>query len=172
MRALLAALLCMMAIPAMAEDRLPGGAYAELAAGMTTFDSTRTVGDVKLIDLGGDAGQGGGRVGYGWTRNALYIGVEADVFGFYGRSRAVVNGQVYSYEPSIMAGGYARLGAVRGASLFYVRAGAQAWDGVGVPAVGVGAEIPFGRFYARIDATYSWNEIERYQGTVALGFRF
>jgi hypothetical protein len=158
----------------------PAQGYVNVFAGMAVFDSTVTVGGVKLVDHGGDAAMAGARIGWGHRFPAgLYLGAEAELFGASGRSRAVVNGQAYSHELRGGAGGFGRIGFAPGdgRALFFVRGGAQAlftsrgteW----VPAVGAGAEIPFaGRWFARVDVTYAWNGIETYQGTVGVGRRF
>lgn len=167
------AILAVYGCPAKAQERVPGGAHAELVAGMTLYDSTVTVGGTELVDQGGDAPMAGARAGYGWAVGMLYLGVEAEALFLTGRSRAVVQGHAYSYSPSTVVGGYGRVGWIRpGGSMLYARAGAQLWDGQGVPAVGAGMEIPFGRFYARLDISYAWGDVERYQGTASLGFRF
>lgn len=82
--------------------------YVNPFAGMLVFDTTTTVGGVKLVDQGGDASQAGIRVGYGhrWP-GGLYLGAEAEGFLASGRSRAVVNGETYSWSVNGGAGAYA-----------------------------------------------------------------
>ena len=158
----------------------PAQGYVNAFAGMAVFDSTVSVGGVKLVDQGGDAAVGGLRIGYGhrWP-SGLYLGAEVEGFAAHGRSRAVVNGVGYSLDLRGGVGGFARLGWVPhgGSSLFFARAGVQmlsvsrGWDAV--PALGVGAEVPFaGSWYARADLTYAWNGVETYQGTIGIGRRF
>lgn len=154
--------------------------YAEAFAGMAAFDSTVSLGGTQLVDKGGDAAMAGVRAGWGhrWP-SGVYIGAEGDVFATSGRSRACVNGECHSFTLRSGAGAYARLGWAPddGRSLFYIRAGAQAWNTSAgwrvVPAIGAGAEIPFARtWFVRLDGTYAVNGVETYQGTLSLGARF
>lgn len=167
-----AALLAAATLPAKAES------YVNVFAGAATFDSTVTVGGVKLIDQGGDALSGGLRVGWGMTQQDVYYGLEAEGFLAHGRSRAVVNGNVYSWELRGGLGAYGRFGWRTGDAIFYGRGGVlaldtnQGWETR--PAVGGGAEVPFGPGWAfRVDVTYSWSSgPEVYQGTIGITRRF
>lgn len=151
--------------------------YVGAFAGVTVLDSTVVVDDTKLVDQGGDAAMAGLRAGWGhrWPAG-LYLGAEAEVFAAQGRSRAVVNGVGYSLDINGGAGGFARVGwETRGSALFYGRAGVQGiWTNQGtqvVPAVGIGAEVPFApRWRARVDITYAWNGVEYYQMVVGVSF--
>jgi hypothetical protein len=157
----------------------PAQSYVNAFAGVTLFDSTQTVGGVKLIDQGGDAATAGLRAGWGHRFPAgLYLGAEAELFGASGRSRACVNGECYNLALDGGAGAFARAGwqAQQGGAIFYARGGGQAlFTSQGtqiVPALGIGAEVPIaGRFSARIDATYAWNATEFYQITAGVVFR-
>jgi hypothetical protein len=146
-------------------------------AGVTVLDSTVVVGDTKLVDQGGDAAMAGLRAGCGYRWPAgLYLGAEAEVFASQGRSRAVVNGVGYSLDLNGGTGAFARVGwETRGSALFYGRAGVQAiFTSQGtqvVPAIGIGAEVPFApRWRARVDITYAWNSVEYYQMTAGVAY--
>jgi hypothetical protein len=152
-------------------------AYVGAFAGVALFDSTVTVGGVKLVDQGGDAAMAGVRAGWGraWPAG-LYLGGEVEGFAASGRSRAVVNGQVYSLSLRGGAGAYGRIGfaPADGRALFFARAGVQAVDTSQgwqtTPAVGLGAEVPFlGTWAARIDAGYAWGSDGRELYSVTAG---
>lgn len=148
-------------------------------AGMMVFDSTITVGGIKLVDQGGDAVQGGIRAGISNT-GPFHFGFEVEGFLASGRSRAVIpNRGVYSLDVSSGLGAFGRVGwRTPGNSVMFLRPGVMflntnaGWETV--PAVGVGAEIPFARGWAaRLDVTYAWgSEREYYNGTAGVVFRF
>jgi hypothetical protein len=178
MKSILATMLAAgLSVPAQAQSPF----YIEGFAGAVLMDSTITVGGVKLVDQGGDALMGGLRAGYRHDFvGGLMLGVEADLWTASGRSRAVVSGSEYSRR---LGGGLGLYGRVafsqpRGGTL-YLRGGVQWWEVNGslspMPAVGGGAEVPFGGgFYGRVDLTYAWDGrgVEHYQGTVGIGLRF
>jgi hypothetical protein len=147
-------------------------------AGMMVFDSTVTVGTTKLVDQGGDAIQGGVRLGWINNQPGLHYGVEADGLLASGRSRAVIPPDIYSYSIHGGLGAYGRLGwRTNGNSIMFLRAGVQflntnqGWETL--PAIGAGAEIPFAPNWAvRLDLTYAWDRVEFYNGTVGVVWRF
>jgi hypothetical protein len=146
---------------------------------MLVFDSTVTVGEQKLVDQGGDALTAGVRLGYGHRfANGFYLSIEGEAFGASGRSRAVVNGQQYSYQPNAGGGAFVRAGwQMQSGALFYARVGAQVFytntRTEVAPAIGAGAEVIMsGPWFARIDLTYANSSIETYQGTVGVGRRW
>jgi hypothetical protein len=150
----------------------PAQSYVNAFAGVTLFDSTKTVGGVKLIDQGGDAATAGLRAGWGHRFPAgLYLGAEAELFGASGRSRACVNGQCFSFTVDGGAGAFARAGwETQGRALFFVRGGTQVlFTNQGTqwaPAIGIGAEIPFApRWRARLDITYAWTDRDKREFT-------
>jgi hypothetical protein len=174
---LAASMLAALAVPAHAQSPL----YIEGFAGAVLMDSTITVGGVKLVDQGGDALMGGLRAGYRHRfGTGLVLGFEGDAWVANGRSRAVVNGEQYSRRLGGGAGLYGRVGlSLQGRETLYLRAGVQWWEVngslSGMPAVGGGAEVPFGgAFYGRVDLTYAWDGrgVEHYQGTAGIGLRF
>jgi hypothetical protein len=152
--------------------------FVNAFAGMMVFDSTITVGPTKLVDQGGDAIQGGLRLGWINESPGLHYGVEAEGLLASGRSRAVIPPDVYSLSIHGGLGAYARLGwRTQGNSIMFVRAGAlflntnQGWETL--PAIGVGAEIPFApRWAVRMDLTYAWDRVEFYNGTLGVVWRF
>lgn len=185
--ALIGALL--LAAPAAHAD----GLYVNAFAGPLTFDTTTTVGGIKLIDQGGDALAAGARIGYGRRfASGIYLGAEAEGALASGRSRVVIpaanssTGQTETYSRGVNSwvGGFARLGIAPGPvtlsappSLFFVRAGVQGFNTTQgtdwVPAIGAGAEIRLTQHLAaRIDVTYAWSDVETYQGTIGLSWRF
>lgn len=161
---------------------IPGVASAQVSisgfAGMMVCDSTIMVGDTKLVDAGCDAPLAGARAGLGhrWPAG-LYVGFEGEAFAASGRSRAVVNGVGYDLSFNGGAGAYGRVGwQTRGGALFFARGGALAlltnqgtrW----MPDVGVGAEVPFSeRWFARVDLSYAWSDLEVYRGMISVGVR-
>ena len=172
--------LALLAAPAAAQDTARSQGYVNLFAGVAAFDSTVTVGGVKLIDQGGDALMGGARAGWGYRFvGGLYLGIEGEAFAASGRSRAVVNGEVYSRSLDGGLGAFGRVGwQMHSGALFFARAGAlasrtnQGWDTA--PAFGAGAEvIVSGPVFARVDVTYVRDSpMETYIGTVGIGWRF
>ncbi len=183
MKKILFALAIMLGLSASAkaEEIMWRGFYADGFVGVGLFDSTQTVGGVKLIDQGGDYLSYGARAGYGWRfLQGLYLGGEAELWGTNGgRSRAVVNGDVYNYSINIGGGAFARFGysPQNTRALFYTRLGMQFRDtnqGTDYPfAVGLGAEVPVSNGYLRVDFTYSKaSGVELYQTTAGFGWRF
>lgn len=165
---------------AKAEELPPGGQfYIGAFAGMMVFDSTVTVGGVKLVDQGGDAFQGGIRAG--WINSAAFhFGVEVEGLLASGRSRAVIPG-VGTYSRDVTSGvsAFARVGwRTQGNAIMFLRPGIQylntssGWEVA--PAIGVGAEIPLGRNWAaRLDILYAWlDKLEFYTGTIGVIWRF
>lgn len=170
---LLVVLLCLLALNARSQTTYSIDAFA----GIANFDSTQTVGGVKLIDQGGDATLGGVRTGVGhrWPAG-LYLGVELEGLLANGRSRAVVNGEVYDRDLQGAVGGFARVGwMTHSGALFYGRAGAQQQFGPNTMAlgIGVGAEVPFSpRWFARADMLYlTGGGVETVQATAGIGIR-
>lgn len=162
---------------------LMGSARADFYVGpfamATVLDQTRTVGGVKLVDLGADLFGGGVRGGWG-TRlsSGIYLGAEVEGFVLTGRSRAVVNGVPYSYSVRGGAAGHARVGWMsREGALLFLRGGVVSYDTnqgwQTMPAVGVGMEVPVGAGWAaRIDGVYAWNDIEHYSLLVGAVYRW
>jgi hypothetical protein len=164
--------------------------YVEAFGGLVVTDRILDTGRGRLIDHGGDGEFGGFRFGYGWSRPpGLYLGVEADAWAASGRSRVNTNGLYDNLAFRRGGGVYGRVGWTPAeAVLFYSRVGVQAWhlsEATATtsrqtfryaPAIGVGAEVPFGPgAYARIDATYAYNPdlgLQLFQGTLAIGWRF
>lgn len=190
-RTLLAAFFYAPLMAALAAPFAPAPARADffvnLYAGAAAMDSTQTVGGVKMIDQGGDYYMGGVRIGYDWiAQNGVFVGAEGEGFLGHGRSRALVNGDLFSYTVRGGLGAYGRLGwRTRDSNArFFARAGVlglntnSGWDMQ--PAVGLGAEVPFGPGWAaRLDGTYSWGArdgtrggIEHYQLTGGVVYRF
>lgn len=178
------------ASPAMATEP---HAYVGAFGGIAVFDTTVSVGGIKVVDQGGDAPIAGARAGIGWRlASGLYLGAEAEAFAGSGRSRLVIpaersaSGATEVYSRSLDGGGgaFLRIGIAPGPatenappSLFFARAGGQAFStSMGtevVPAVGIGAEVRITRHLAaRIDATYGWNDMETWQATAGLQWRF
>jgi hypothetical protein len=162
-----------------------GQFFVNVFAGMMVFDSTVTVGGIKLIDQGGDASQGGIRAG--WINGgAFHLGVEVEGLLASGRSRAYIPAgnatggvtDIYSRDVSGGYGIYGRIGwRTRGNSIMFLRPGIQylntsaGWDTA--PAIGVSAEVPIEQDWAmRLDATYAKGDIEYYNGTIGIVFRF
>jgi hypothetical protein len=162
-------------VPALAQPQ----PYVNLFAGAVVFDSTVTVGGTKLIDQGGDALALGARVGVGNSAPGVYFGGEVEGFLASGRSRALVNGEVYSLSLRSGAGAYGRVGwRTYGNSIFFARGGYLAvntnrgWRSA--PAAGIGAEVPFGPGWtARIDLGFaSVGGVEHYQMNAGISYRF
>lgn len=155
------------------------GFYVGPLAGVLVMDTTATVGGVKLVDQGGDATIAGIRGGWGHRFDGgFYLGLEAEGFLASGRSRAVVNGSVYSYEVHNGLAGYVRAGWwTQGNALFFARLGVLSLDTSfgrqNIPSAGIGAEVPFAPGWAaRIDGGYSWNDVEHYTITAGVVYRF
>jgi hypothetical protein len=174
-------------LPAVAQN---SSWHVNVFAGVGVLDQTRTVGGVKLVDLGGDFLLGGLRAGWGYSFvGGLYLGAEFEGFAASGRARAVVSNEAYSYSVRGGLGTYARAGwQSQGGALFFGRAGLlmmntnEGWRGL--PALGVGAEVPIANLPGdnaaarpanvslRVDLTYAWDRVEHYMGTVGAVVRW
>lgn len=154
--------------------------YLGASLSAITFDRTVTVNGVKLVDQGGDAFAAGPLLGVQRVlASGLVLGAEASWQAVHGRSRAVVGGVAYSYEPQHVGSMLAIVGWAPGdrRSRLLLMGGVQMWTQSSrtdvVPVVGIGAEIPvFGRGFVRPQVMYAWNQTERYQMTVTMGWRF
>lgn len=159
--------------------------YVGAFTGANLTDTTVNVGGVKLIDQGGDAFLAGIRVGIQTpNRSGWFAGVEAEAATYEGRSRAVVNGDVFNYAIQQSYGVYGRFGASNGRGSVYFRPGYvylnTSMGNQGVPSLGGGIEVRWTNDIAfRLDAAYTWynpgwalDKVENYQITFGVSYYF